>query len=290
MVDKQHHDPVTRVRVYTPDSSLATPGRMLREMISDLVSSRELAWRLAIRDLKAQYRQAFLGFLWAFIIPLAHTITWVFLNSSGVVSVGDTGMPYAVYALTGTMLWAILMDAVNAPLQQTNANREMLTKLNFPRESILVSGVYQTLFNASIKIVLVLAALVVFGTTPDWGIILFPLAVVSLILVGTMVGLLLTPIGLLYTDIGKAVPLLLQFLMYFSPVVFPMPKDGFAATLFGINPLSPVITTARDWITGGSPENLESFFIVNLVALISLLVVWVAYRLAMPIIIERMSA
>jgi hypothetical protein len=58
------------VTVFTPDSSLASPAKMLREMWRDLLASRELAWRLAVRDISAQYRQAFLGILWAFILPL----------------------------------------------------------------------------------------------------------------------------------------------------------------------------------------------------------------------------
>jgi hypothetical protein len=39
-------------------------------MPRDLLASRELAWRLAVHDISAQYRQTFLGALWAFILPL----------------------------------------------------------------------------------------------------------------------------------------------------------------------------------------------------------------------------
>ena len=90
--------------------------------------------------------------------------------------------------------------------------------------------------------------------------------------------------------VGRALPLLMQFLMYLSPVVFPMPKVGWAATLFQINPLTPIILTTRDWLTGITPELLGYFLAVNAAAFALLLVVWVAYRLAMPILIERMSA
>ena len=62
------------VTVYTPDSSLSHPLVMAREMFRDLFASRELAWRLAVRDIRAQYRQAFLGIFWAFILPLANTV------------------------------------------------------------------------------------------------------------------------------------------------------------------------------------------------------------------------
>ena len=161
--------------------------------------------------------------LWAFILPLANTVTWVFLSGAGIIKVAETALPYPVYVFTGTMLWAIFMDAMNAPLQQTNQARSMLAKLNFPREALLVSGIYQTLFNAGIKIGLLLGALLVMGINPGWGLLLFPLGLLSLILVGTAIGLLITPIGMLYTDIGRALPLLMQFLMYLTPVLFPMP-------------------------------------------------------------------
>jgi lipopolysaccharide transport system permease protein len=188
------------------------------------------------------------------------------------------------------MLWAIFMDALNAPLQQANAAKSMLAKLNIPREALIVSGIYQTLFNASIKIALLFGALVVVGINPGWNLLLSPLGILSLVLVGTALGLFFAPVGLLYSDVGKALPLLMQFLMYATPVVFAMPKGGLAATLFMLNPITPLILTSRDWLTGQSPEFLVYFIFVNLVTLFLLLVVWVVYRLAMPILIERMSA
>lgn len=263
---------------------------MFREMFRDLYDSRELAWRLAVRDIRAQYRQAVLGVLWAFILPLANTLAWVFLNRSGVVRVAETSLPYPIYVFVGTMLWAIFMDALNAPLQQTTAAKGMLSKLNFPRESLIVSGVYQTLFNALIKVVLLVVALLYVGINPGWTVVWFPLGIISLVVMGTTLGLVITPVGVLYADVGKALPLMMQFLMYITPVVFPMPSEGWVAKLFGLNPLTPLILTARDWLTGSPPEYLAYFVVVNGASVAILLLVWVVYRLALPILIERMSA
>ncbi|MBV5328559.1 MAG: ABC transporter permease [Chlorobium sp.] len=259
-------------------------------MFRDLLASRELAWRLTVRDIRAQYRQTFLGFLWAIILPLANTLVWIFLSKNGIVNVRATELPYPIFVFTGTMLWAIFIDAVNAPLQVTTAAKPMLAKINFPRESLVMAGVYQTLFNASIKIVLLLVALLFQGIFPGWTLLLFPLGILSLVMVGTMIGLCLTPVGLLYSDVGRAIPLLMQFLMYVTPVVFPMPKEGWAATLFQLNPLSPLILTTRSWLTGAPTDCLQYFLLVNAVALSLLLIFWVIYRLAMPILIERMSS
>lgn len=263
---------------------------MAREMFRDLASSRELAWRLTVRDLSAQYRQTFLGFLWAIILPLANTLVWVFLSRSGVVNVSDTPLPYPVYVFTGTMLWAILMDALNAPLQIVTASKIILAKINFPREALVLAGIYQTIVNALIKVALLLIALLVMEIHPNWSLLLFPIGLLSLVLVGTLIGLALTPVGLLYADVGKAIPLLMQFLMYLTPVVFAMPKEGLPATLFQLNPLTPLILTARDWLTGFTPEHLGYFVVVNVVSIVLLFIFWVVFRLAMPILIERIGS
>ena len=279
-----------RITVYSPDSLLASPGSLVRDMLRDLVASRELAWRLAVRDISSQYRLAFLGFLWAIILPLANTVVWVMLSQSGIVKVGGTGLPYAAYVFTGTMLWAILMEALNMPLQVLTASKAMLAKINFPREALLVAGVYQTLFNALIKMVIMVAALALMGIYPSWSLLLFPVGLFSLILVGTAIGLLITPIGLLYGDVGRAIPVLMQFLMYLTPVVLPTPQGGLLAKVFQLNPMTPLVVTARGWLTGGLLEPSGYFLLVNLAALAVLLMMWVVFRLAMPILIERMGS
>ena len=82
----------------------------------------------------------------------------------------------------------------------------------------------------------------------------------------------------------------MQFLMYLTPVVFAMPKEGLPATLFRLNPLTPLILTARDWLTGFTPEHLAYFVVVNVVSIVLLFMFWVVFRLAMPILIERIGS
>lgn len=278
-----------KVRIYSPESSATHPGQLVANIFRYAWTGRNLAWRLAVRDISAQYRQAVLGLLWALILPLANTAVWIFLSSTGIVQVGEMKLPYAIYVFTGTMLWSIFMDAMNAPLQKTSAAKGMLVKINFPYEALLLSGILQTLFNGGIKIILLVATLLLFGISLDWHLLLFPFAMFSLILAGTAFGLLLTPIGLLYTDIGKGMPLLLQFLMYATPVVYPAPAVDWAEKLFSWNPLTPLILTARDWLTGFPADVFQSFILINVALSFLLLLAAMVYRLAMPILIERMG-
>lgn len=279
-----------KVTIYTPEPLLRHPGKELRAMCGDLLAGRELAWQLASRDIRAQYRQTALGFLWAFVIPVANAAVWLFMQKTGVIAIRDTGMPYPVFVFTGTILWSIFIDAVNAPLQQVNAAKPMLTKINFPREALILSGIYQSAFHSVIRIGVLVAALLLLGVSPGWTLLLAPLAVLPLIVGGTTVGVLLTPIGMLYTDVGRALPLLMQFLMFLSPVVYPVPTDGIAATLLQWNPITPLISVSRALLVGSLIESYIPLAVVATCAAAGLLIGWMAYRIAMPILIERMSA
>jgi lipopolysaccharide transport system permease protein len=278
------------VIVYTPESELRKPVALLRAMVGDLANARNLAWRLALRDIRAEYRQSYFGYLWAFISPLATTVVWVFLNASGVVTVADTDIPYPAYVFSGTMLWQIFMQALQSPVLEIGAARSMLTKLNFPREAILMAGLLKQGLNTLIKIAILVPAVLLFGVVPDWHLLLFPLALAVLIITGFGLGLLLAPVGMLYTDIGRAIPLVGQFAMYITPVVFAMPKEGALAKVFEYNFVSPLILTARAWLTGLESPMLPYFLVVASVAAMVLVVGWVIFRITMPVLIERMSS
>lgn len=123
---------------------------------------------------------------------------------------------------------------------------------------------------------------------PGWGGLLIPVGLLSLVLTGTAVRLAITPLGVLFGDIGLSIPLITQFQMYLSPVVFPLATTGWTATLMRLNPLTPLIFNARAWFTGQPAQPLGEWALT--VGGSVLLPVWLVCRLAMPILIERMSA
>jgi lipopolysaccharide transport system permease protein len=279
------------ITIYSPEARIKHPLKLIREMAGDLRRSQELAWRLTIRDISAQYRQTFLGYIWAFLLPLVNTATWLFLNGTGIVKVADTSLPYPVYVFAGTMLWQIFTEALQSPLQQVAGARSLLTKLNFPREALIVSGIYKTFYNAAIKIVILIPVIMLLGIYPSWSLFLFPLGILSIILVGNSLGLIVAPLGALYGDVSRIIPVITQFLMFITPVVFAIPTGGgWTARLFELNIMTPLIMVTRDWLCGVPTEWLTYFIWVNVSAFVLLLLGWIIYRITMPILIERMSA
>ena len=277
------------ITVYTPGSPLREPARFVRAMAADLLASRELAWRLFIRDLSAQYRNSLLGYLWVFVPPLMASLPFIYLNSAGVLRMGETPIPYAAYATVGTIIWQTFVEALNSPLRTTNAARSILTRINFPREAILLSGLMQVGFSFLVRLLLLFVVFAAFGLTPAHTAPLFFVGMVSVALTGFMIGLLLTPVGLLYGDVQHSLPIASTFLMLLTPVLYPVPASGPAAIVTTINPLTPLVMTTRDWLTTGAATHAGAFVLVSLTTVTLLLLGWVAYRLALPHLIARLG-
>ena len=269
---------------------MRTPGVLIRAMASDIIASRELSWRLFVRDVSAQYRQSLFGILWAFLPPIVTSAIFIVLNNQRVIDFGDVGMPYAAYVLVGTILWQIFSESVNAPLKSVTAAQSLLAKVNFPREALIVAAFYLTVLNAVIKSTVIVAAISIFHLTPGWGIVFAPLGVLMLILLGIMIGLIITPVGMLYTDVGSSIPIILQLAFFVTPVVYPPPQT-FPFSLLGIfNPVSPLLTAARDLLTTGTMSNPTAALVIGCLTLLGLFLGWIVYRISMPILIERMSS
>lgn len=278
-----------KVRVYQKENN-HNVVKILRESLFDIRNSRFLAKQLAVRDIKAQYRQSYLGIIWAFITPLTTAFVWIFLSSTDTVRLSDTGIPYPVYVFSGTLLWSIIKEAIDSPMSSTLAAKGILSKINFPKEALLISGIYKLLFNSLVKIIILIVFLFFYGVGLHSSLLLFPFAFLGAILFGTTLGLFITPIGMLYNDIKKIINLGLGFLMYATPVVYAIPKDGLMKTVMELNPFTPIITTTRAFIEGQTPEHLVYFLWVLATCIPLLFLGLLLYRISIPILVERMSA
>jgi lipopolysaccharide transport system permease protein len=259
-------------------------------MFRDVVACSELAWRLTVRDISAQYRQSLLGIAWAFIPPLVSALVFMSLQRSNVVSIADPGMPYALFVVIGTTLWQAFAESVTLPLKVATAAKPVLAKTNFAREALVISAFYQSLFGLAIKVILIAGALAFFRVSLGGHTLAAVLPAVMLVWVGTVVGLLLMPIGLLITDIGAGLTLALQLGFFLTPVVYPAPTALPYSLLAALNPAGILITASREWFVHGVAPTAAPIAAVAALTLGGMAFGWLVYRISMPIIIERMSA
>lgn len=276
--------------VYSPEPEIRNPKALFSGMIRDLMNSRELAWRLFLRNISAKYRQTFMGYLWAVAPPLLTSAIWIFLNSQKIMNFTETDIPYPLYVLAGTIIWQVFVNAINIPIQVVRGSAAMIAKINFPREALILAAFLEILFNLVIQLVLLAGVFMYFQVPVSlqylWAIIGF----LSVIMAGMMTGIILTPLSILYGDIQQGLPMILQPLFYLTPIVYSPPETGIGAILAMINPISPLIRFTRELITTGDVVCLASTLIISVFTGIMLLLGWVLYRVAMPHLVERISA
>ena len=283
-------DPSLKSVTYSPHSEILSPFNLLKIIFADFMEGRELAWRLFLRNLRGLYRQTALGLFWAFLPPLANTAIWIFLQRTGVFSAGEMGVHPAVFILTGMVLWQAFIDAFQMPLQAINKNRNMISKLNFPRESLLLVGLGEVAFNLLIRLLMLFPAFWLFGVSVGPSFLLGLVAAVGLILVGVSLGLLIMPIGFLYQDVGRFLQMVLPLWMILTPIIY-CPLETFPGSLLNyLNPASPLLILGRDLMLFGGTEHWAIGLGFALFAIPIFLFGLVIHRVSMPVLVERMNA
>ena len=280
-----------KIVTYTPASSASNLKGLVRAILVESSQSHQLGLRLARRNIKSLYRKSALGYFWTIIPPLFTSLIWIFLNGQQVVNIEIPGdVPYPLFVLISTLLWQTFSESVSTPLRNTEASKAMLTKINFPREALLLSGVYEVIFNAAIKIALIGMVLLIFQFAPPLSSLLSLVGIVAMIILGTSIGLLLTPVGMLYSDIGKGIVIVMQFVIYLTPVIYPEPRLGSASVLMHLNPVAPLLTTTRGLLLDMPLTSVSLALIYTTIAILLLLMSVILFRLAMPIIVERIGS
>lgn len=275
---------------YTPESSLRHPLRLFAAMGRDVLASRELAWRLLVRDIRAHYRQSVFGFAWIFLPPLVLAAGFTLAGNSNVINIAATEFPYPAYVMFSVMLWQTFVDALNGPVQAVSNAKPMLARINFPSEALLLAKLGEVVFNFAVKLILIVAIFVWYNMPITWNALFSPLALAQLIIFGTFFGLLLAPLGALYQDVAYGLAVFTSLWMFVTPVVFPLPTTGVFATIVRANPVTPLLMTTRELATTGVISDPYRFFLVSAIAVAGLFLTWIGFRLALPFVIERVGS
>lgn len=274
---------------YGPESQLKNLRVLLCRMANDLRASQELGLRLARRNISAMYRQSFLGVLWAFLPPLFTAAMFIALNNGGSIT-AKTTVPYTTWVMVGVFMWQVVSDSITSQLRSFSQSKQMLAKINFPRESIVLAGIYETVFAFLIRMLLLIPLLLWYGAIPGINLLWLPLGLMAILLIGTVAGVILGPISLFLQDIEKGVPLLLPLVMIGSGVVIPLPETGILGDFNRWNPIRISVDFCRDSILNIQPPPvLACLFVVGSFGFFSFMG-WILFRIALPHAVSRIPS
>ena len=226
-----------------------------RSTFRELWHARELLYFLTWRDLKVRYKQTVLGVVWVVMQPLMMTVIFtVFLGK--LARVPSDGLPYALLAYAGLLPWTFFSTAVIGCGTSLVGNAHLITKVYFPRIIIPAAAVAGRLVDFTIAFAILIALMIYYHIRITTHFLMLPVVVLLLTLLALAVGLWVSATNVRFRDVGVALPVLIQLLMFLSPVVYPSTivySSNISQTLkalYILNPLVGIIDNFRAAVLG----------------------------------------
>jgi len=232
---------------------------------------RELLSFLVWRDVKVRYKQTLIGASWAILQPLMTMVIFTVIFGHFARLPSD-GLPYSVFVYTALLPWMYFAQAIERSGKSLVADTNLIKKVYFPRLLVPISAIMTPLADFAIAFILLLGLMAWFGIMPTWGILILPLFMLFALLTALAVSLFLASLNVRYRDVGHAIPFLIQFWMYASPVAYSVnliPERW--RPLYSLNPMLGVIEGFRWALLGKASPDFEVMVISAAVVLVLLL-------------------
>jgi lipopolysaccharide transport system permease protein len=260
-----------------PPTRVIRPRRAFGDLgLGAVWEYRDLLWFLMRRDIQLRYRQTALGVSWALLQPVATmAIFTIFFGRFG--KMPSDGLPYSLFALCGLVPWQLFVFALTESSNSLVANKNLVTKIYFPRLIIPLAAVLAGLVDFVIAFVLLIGMMAYYGRFPGVGVLFLPLFLLLAVVTALAVGLWLSALNVQYRDVRYALPFLTQFWFFASPIAYPSSVVPLKwQPLVGLNPMSGVVEGFR-WALLGTARPPTTLMAVSAAAAVFLLVWGIGY-------------
>lgn len=254
-------------------------------MLSNIIGTFHASELLRIwagREFKIRYSQTFLGAVWAVLQPLALMIMFTLIFSL-FMQVPTDGIPYPVFAYAALLPWTFFSNSVGLAIPSLVNNMNLVSKIAFPREILPLATVVVGLADFVIAALIFVALMIIYQIPVQPTMLLIPVILLVQIILMFGIALLGSSLNVFYRDIRFVIPLLLQLLMYLSPVIYPVsivPES--LRPFYLLNPLAVLIDSYRRVILFGTLPDWPYFMLAVVVSLLTLFLGYYTFKKAEP--------
>lgn len=248
--------------------------------LRETLQYRELIFLFVKRDFVALYKQTILGPLWAVIQPLLTTL--VFTLVFGVLAkltIADTAdtfvIPGFVFYMAGNVCWGYFSATLRSVSNTFLNNRATMGKVYYPRLVAPIATAFSQLISFGIQFVMLCAIILFYiirggssiRVTPM--LLFVPLIIIQMIILSVGFGIIVAAVTTKYRDLAMLVGFGLELWRYICPITYGLqlvPEKY--ATLYMLNPVTPIITTFRYAMFGFGYFNLGYYAISWIISLV----------------------
>lgn len=223
---------------------------MLQDFFLPFTSYKYLLYQLTLREIRARYKQSFVGYAWVLLNPFAQLLVYSFVFSI-VFHFPTNNIPYIVFLYAALLPWTLLQSSITTATQSLVENASLLKKVSFPREVIPYASVLSKIVDFAFSAILFTGLLIFFRVPVSLTIFyIIPIFFIQLLLT-TGISLIFSAFNLFYRDIQYLTNLLLMLWMYMTPIVYPLSLvPGKYVWLYKLNPTVGIIEGYRSALFG----------------------------------------
>lgn len=215
-------------------------------------------------DFKLRYQGSLIGHLWSILKPLL-LFTIMYLVFIRFLRLDDGTPHYAIGILLGMVTWSFFQEATNMGMVSIVTRGDLLRKLNFSKEIVVISSVVGAAINYGINLLVVFIFGLINGVQPSWKfLVIFPLFI-ELVMVSAGIAFILATLFVKYRDLGPIWEVFMQAGMYATPVIYSLTfiiqkNQVTVAKFMMLNPLAQIIQDLRHYIVySGSMRGWELY-------------------------------
>jgi lipopolysaccharide transport system permease protein len=252
--------------------------------LRDLWLYRELIYFLIWRDLKVRYKQTLLGAAWAIIQPVSQMVIFSLLFG-GIAQLSSEGLPYPIFNYTALLPWGLFSKAVTDAGRSLVNNRNMITKIYFPRLVIPLSSVMAGVVDFAVAFLVLIGIIVFyhfnpgsdFQFIPTPALLTLPFFLLLTLVTALAVSVWLSALNVIYRDVGYILPFLIQIWFFITPIVYSsseIPERW--RFLYALNPMTGVVEGFR-WALLGTQTAPGPMIIASSAAALFILITGLFY-------------
>ncbi len=240
------------------------------EHLKEIYEYRDMISSLVHRELRGKYEKSVLGFLWSFLSPMFQIVIYDIVFTR----VFSNNMPnFYIFLMTGLLPWTFFSDALGNGCCAIIHNAEMVKKIYFPREVLVISNTTAKVVNMLLSFIVMAVFLIVSGVGFSIHIVLLPVVVLIQYVLALGCAFIVSSITVYLRDLEYVIYVILMAWIWATPIMYDLQNvnDPVFRKLIHYNPMTPIIVSYHDILYNHAWPNTADIVIPAIASIIILI-------------------
>lgn len=248
----------------------------IKRFFKDMGKYKEYVFFAAKADLRAEVANSYLNRLWWLLEPFFNMLVYVLVFGR---VMGHSVQNYATFVFSALLMFNYFSKTINYSVKCVRNNRDIVTKVYIPKYILLIANMILNFYKLLFSMIVLIVMMFVFKVQIGWNIFWIIPAYMVMIFLAFGVGMIFLHYGVYVDDLGYAVGILLQMLMFLSGEFYDVITSLHAplnTMMMCLNPAAMFIDTMRNALLYNVLANVP---LIGLWMLISILFCYIGVHI-----------